>query len=83
MTKIEQLVNSQYQSDYAMFSDYGNAAVQAIVDAAKEKNLSWSSVCQALEKLSEIEGFGEATDTAVREVVYDRLGFYQKDQSFY
>ena len=66
--------------DYAMFTPEGNAAVHGIVVAAHYKNLTWSEVYQLLVTLSKIEKFGEATDTAVREMVYDACGF---DCDFY
>ncbi len=69
--------------DYAMFTELGNAAVHAIVIAAKANNLTWSQTYHALCKLSEEKQFGEATDTAVRECVYDALGFYAKGEDFY
>ena len=67
--------------DYAMFTDLGNAAVHAIVMAAQAKGLTWRQVYGALRELSANEQFGEATDTAVRECVYDALGF--EDEPFY
>ncbi len=69
--------------DYAMFSELGNAAVHAIVVAARANNLTWAQVYRALHQLAEQEQFGEAMDTMVREVVYDALGFGNTDQSFY
>ena len=66
--------------DYAMFTELGNAAVQAIVVAARANNLTWPQVYLALSQLSEYKEFGEATDTAVREVVYSALNF---DTPFY
>ena len=69
--------------DYAMFSEVGNAAVHAIVVAAQVNQLSWTQTYRALSKLAEQEPFGEATDTAVRECVYDALGFYAKGEDFY
>lgn len=66
--------------DYAMFTELGNAAVQAIVVAARANNLTWAQVYRALSQLSEYKEFGEATDTAVREVVYSALNF---DTPFY
>jgi hypothetical protein len=62
-------------SDYAMFSDAGNAAVQDIVGLAKRQKLSWKVTYSLLMALSEDERFGEATDTAVRECVYDACGY--------
>jgi hypothetical protein len=69
--------------DYAMFTDLGNAAVHAIVVAARVNNLTWAETHDALSALAEQEQFGEATDTAVRECVYDALGFYAKGENFY
>lgn len=61
--------------DYGMFTDSGNLAVHAIVEGARSKKLEWPQVHQALVAISYVEGYGEATDTAVRECVYDVLGF--------
>lgn len=70
------------QPDYAMFSDFGNDAVDAIVRSAKVLNLTWPQVYDELRSLAERfpKDFGEATDTAVREAVYIKLGF---DTDFY
>ena len=69
-------------SKYAMFSEFGDDAVEAIVRTAKVLNLDWPQVLQELQSLADRfpEDFGEATDTAVREVVYNKLGF---DTPFY
>lgn len=69
--------------DYGMFTELGNAAVHAIVTAAKANNMTWAETYRALHALSERKEFSEATDTAVREVVYDSLKFHTKDQSFW
>jgi len=71
--------------DYAMYTELGNAGVHAVVIAAKAGNLTWKQVLNALRELSESneEVFGEAMDTAVRECVYDALGFGRKGQDFY
>jgi hypothetical protein len=69
--------------DYAMFTELGNAAVHAVVETARANNLNWAQTYRALAQLGEQEQFGEATDTAVRECVYDALGFYAKGESFY
>lgn len=61
--------------DYAMFTDLGNAAVHAIVVAARKNEMTWPQTYRALCQLSDQREFGEATDTAVRECVYDSLGF--------
>jgi hypothetical protein len=58
---------------YGMFTENGNHVVDAIVTVAKKYNYSWECVFDVLTKLSEVEGFGEATDTAVREYVYEAM----------
>ena len=58
---------------YGMFSDEGNAAVHEIVAVAYRINISWQVVMQMLEKLSNVKGFEEATDTAVRDAVWYAL----------
>jgi len=67
--------------DYAMFTDLGNAAVHALVVAARTNRMTWAETYRALYQLSQYAEFGEATDTAVREMVYDALGV--KDEPFY
>jgi 2-methylisocitrate lyase-like PEP mutase family enzyme len=69
--------------DYAMYTELGNAGVHAIVVAARANDLTWAQVLNALRQLSEQDEFGEAMDTAVRECVYDALGYYAKGQDFY
>jgi hypothetical protein len=60
-----------------MYTDFGNDAVEAIVRTAKVLKLDWPKTLAELRSLAERfpEDFGEATDTAVRECVYDALGF--------
>jgi len=67
---------------YAMYTQFGNDAVHAIVRSARILKLSWPQVLQELRDLADRfpEDFGEATDTAVRECVYGALGF---DTDFY
>jgi hypothetical protein len=67
--------------DYAMFTDLGNAAVHAIVVAAKANQMTWAQTYRALCELSRQDQFGEATDTAVRECVYEALA--PEDEDFY
>jgi hypothetical protein len=65
-----------------MYTDFGNDAVEAIVRTAKALKLNWPQVYAELQDLAKRfpEDFGEATDTMVREMVYDKLGF---DTDFY
>ena len=67
--KVNQMLN------YGMFSDEGNNAVRLIVQNAKTYNLRWIDVYRELQDLSDLEGYGEAMDTAVREIVYDALAY--------
>jgi len=67
--------------DYDMFTELGNAAVHAIVLAARANNLTWAQTQRALSALGEQKEFGEAMDTAVRECVYSALGY--KNEPFY
>ena len=65
-----------------MYTDKGNLAIHVIVLAASRDRLSWTEVRSALERLARQlpDVYGEATDTAVRECVYDTLKF---NDSFY
>ena len=56
---------------YGMFTAEGNKVVDGIVIAAKELGWSFGDVYRILSVISRAEGFGEATDTAVREYVYE------------
>ena len=67
--------------DYGMFTELGNAAVHAVVVAARANSLTWAETYRALVALAEQKEFGEATDTMVREYVYSALGY--QDESFY
>jgi len=65
--------------NYAMFTPEGNQLVDRIVKAANDMKeyegveRVWDWTVVQLEKLSYGEGFEEATDTAVREAVYDAV----------
>ena len=54
--------------------------VHGIVEGAREKKLTWPEVYDLLHTISQVNGYTEATDTAVRECVYSALGF---DTDFY
>lgn len=79
--EIEYDLTGSAVPDYAMYTELGNAAVHAVVVTAKANRLSWAETHDALRELVKQEQFGEATDTAVRECVYDALGV--KDEPFY
>lgn len=69
--------------DFAMFTAEGNALVERIATAGRELSgvdgpqnptelaLQWAF--RELDKLGAAEGYEEATDTAVREAVYDYI----------
>lgn len=65
--------------NYEMFTAEGNDLVHRIVLAGQSlakfdpMERVWAWAQHELHKLSYAEGFEEATDTAVREAVYDRL----------
>ena len=64
------MISTQY---YGMFTDAGNSAVDSIVEMARKHQLSWPTVCAMLSALALEEAYDEATDTAVREAVYETL----------
>jgi hypothetical protein len=61
--------------NYGMFTPEGNIAVTGIVLYHKAIKSSWGVVDQNLSDLADSPGFGEATDTVVRECVFVALGF--------
>ena len=67
---------------YGMFTEEGDILVDGIVNVAKGTNADWPWAYKKLEMLSNTEGFGEATDTMVREAVFDAIG-YDNDTPFY
>jgi hypothetical protein len=59
--------------NYGMYTDAGNSAVDSIVEMARKHQLSWPTVGSMLSALALQEVYEEATDTAVREAVYETL----------
>jgi hypothetical protein len=70
---------------FSMFTEAGNQKVADIVDQAKNKNWTWARTLGELYVLADSDAqlYGEATDTAVREVVYDAIGADQRNENFY
>ena len=62
--------------EFGMFTEEGDYEVYRIVDLALRANLNWKQVSALLEQLSNNDGFEEATDTVVREQVWEYL-FYE------
>lgn len=59
--------------NFGMFTPEGNTVVSMIVRLAIDQNFSYTNLEKQLVKLSEIEFFEEATDTAVRERAFEAL----------
>ena len=59
--------------NYGMYTDAGNAVIGSVVDLARKHQLTWHTVHDMLEAISLEEAYEEATDTAVREAVYETL----------
>jgi hypothetical protein len=69
-------MQSEFDAPYfAMYTPEGDIAIQALVNVARAAKLTWPETYALLEELSQNAKYGEATDTAVRECVYDALGF--------
>ena len=62
---------------FGMFTDEGNYAIAFIVDYHIAHKNDWPTVYQTLRYLARHHPtkFGEATDTVVREMVYDACSF--------
>ena len=56
-----------------MYTDAGNAVIVSLVEMARKHQLSWHTVHDMLEAISLEEAYEGATDTAVREAVYETL----------
>jgi len=62
--------------EFGMFTVEGDQLVSRIATAGEKLALedgassAWAWAYRELQKLATAEGFGEATDTAVREIVY-------------
>ena len=73
-------VQPMTQTSYGMFTDKGNYMVGRIVEAAhklleqdSDQLIAWAFAYRELQQLGYADEFGEATDTAVREEVYDAI----------
>jgi hypothetical protein len=68
---------------FNMFTDTGNAKVAKLVETARDlagvdgpdnaTEQAWNWLLNELDRLAEVTGYEEATDTAVREAAYDRF----------
>lgn len=71
--------------NYGMFSEEGNLAVHGIVLYHKAIESPWLTVYQNLCDLADFnpDRFGEATDTAVRDMVFGAIGADKRGECFY
>ena len=71
------LVQGPTNMDYAMFTQEGNRLVDRVVNEARVQGWDWPKTYRHLQLLSKAhpKTAGEATDTAVREVVYLKLNY--------
>ena len=67
--------NNVVVPEFGMFTEEGDYEVFRIVDLAKRARLTWHQVSGLLTQLSNTEGFEEATDTVVRERVWEELKY--------
>lgn len=81
MDKLTSDIGACTNTDFAMYTDEGNQMVANVVDRAKRNHWTWAQTQAALVQLSQNhpDVAGEATDTAVREVVYTTLKYDAAD----
>jgi len=68
-------MNNVVVPEFGMFTEAGDYEVYRIVDLAKRARLTWHQVTGLLEQLSTESDFAEATDTVVRERVWEELKY--------
>lgn len=61
---------------FGMFTERGNRVVHGIIVAAKELGWGFDEVMDLLNDIATVEEFAEASDTAVREYVYEAIYGY-------
>ena len=68
---------------YLMYTEAGDEDVDKIVRVAQALNLTWAETLPMLERLAMKTNRGDATDTAVRECVYEAIGADLRNEPFY
>ena len=68
---------------YLMYTEAGDEDVDKIVRVAQVLNLTWAETLPMLERLAMKTNRGDATDTAVRESVYEAIGADLRNEPFY
>ncbi len=82
IVKDGNLAGEYMSNSYYMFSESGDILIEGIVLEAKKYTHSWNVVLDRLVTLAKNKKYGEATDTMVREAVFDAVG-YSNDTPFY
>jgi hypothetical protein len=67
--------NNVVVPEFGMFTEEGDYEVYRIVDLAKRAKLTWFQVKELLTQLSTELGYEEATDTVVKERVWEELKY--------
>jgi hypothetical protein len=62
--------------EFGMFTEQGDFEVYCIVDLALKARLTWHQVSGLLQQLADNPAYEEATDTVVKEQVWEYL-FYE------
>ena len=62
--------------EFGMFTEQGDFEVYCIVDLALKARLTWQQVSGLLQQLADNPAYEEATDTVVKEQVWEYL-FYE------
>lgn len=62
-----------YETNYGMFTEYGNQVINGVVIAAKEIGWSLEQVIDIMDDISTVRGLHEAGDTEVRDRVYTAI----------
>ena len=70
---------------FGMFTPKGDELVAKIVDRARRNRFTWAMTLGALEQLARNhpDVAAEATDTEVREIVYNATGAYARGEDFW
>jgi hypothetical protein len=66
-----------------MYTEAGDEDVHKIVLLSLTLNLTWAETLPMLERLATKTNRSDATDTAVRECVYEAIGADLRNESFY
>ena len=69
--------------NYLMYTEAGDEDVHKIVEVALALKLTWAETYPMLVRLATLPNRGDALDTSVRECVYEAIGAFDRNESFY